>query len=196
MLLLLRRSKLAELHLLHLLGGKLLLLLLLLLLLIRDEPLREALHPHRLLLRLKLRELLLRRRHRHLLRHLRRLLVTDGVLQIVLDDRVGFPSGDLRKVRPARFGAHERVELGSALSRATGLTSFSCSAASLPWRFSSRSLGKLSIRIFVWSRMAGLVVGTGVDVCRGGLLGDRPMFVCGEPTIAGLGGECPATLGC
>ena len=115
LLLLLLLLKLAHLHLLQLLLGELLLLRLWLVLLIMHHRLRKALQTHLLMLLLShLRRELLLLLVIELLLQLRRdlwLMLTDGVREDILDERIRLLGSDLVEMRSTGFRSHEAVEL-------------------------------------------------------------------------------------
>lgn len=65
------------------------------------------------LMGLELGELLVWRRHRHLLRHLTGLL-SDRIRQIILNDRIRFPRRYLQQVRSSSFGTRQLFKLPSS----------------------------------------------------------------------------------
>ena len=115
LLLLLLLLKLAHLHLLQLLLGELLLLCLWLVLLVVHHRLGKALQAHLLMLLLShLRRELLLLLVIELLLQLRRdlwLMLTDGVREDILDERIRLLGSDLVEMRSTGFRSHEAVEL-------------------------------------------------------------------------------------
>jgi len=114
LLLLLLLLKLAHLHLLQLLLGELLLLRLWLVLLVVHHRLGKALQAHLMLLLSHLRRELLLLLVIELLLQLRRdlwLMLTDGVREDILDERIRLLGSDLVEMRSTGFGSHEAVEL-------------------------------------------------------------------------------------